>query len=108
MKKQLLSTALGMTLFFGAAGQAQTVTHQQTTARRHYVQHTTSAHNAQRSAYVRHKRHMKTAKRVGIGAAGGAAVGALAGGGTGAGIGAAAGAGAGYLYDRHKKHTGHY
>ena len=58
--------------------------------------------------YVRHKRHMKTAKRVGVGAAGGAAVGAVAGGGKGAGIGALAGAGAGALYDRHKKHRGHY
>jgi hypothetical protein len=53
-----------------------------------------------------HRRHT-TAKRVGIGAAGGAAIGALAGGGKGAGIGALAGAGAGYLYDRHKKHQGH-
>jgi len=55
-----------------------------------------------------HRRHMKTAKRVGIGAAGGAVVGALIGGGKGAGIGAAAGAGAGYLYDRHKRHRGSY
>ena len=58
--------------------------------------------------YVKHKRHMKTAKRVGIGAAGGAGIGALAGGGKGAGIGAIVGAGAGLLYDRHKKHHGHY
>jgi uncharacterized protein YcfJ len=55
-----------------------------------------------------HRRHMKTAKRVGIGAAGGAVAGALIGGGKGAAIGAAAGAGAGYLYDRHKKHQGSY
>jgi hypothetical protein len=61
-----------------------------------------------RAAYVRHKRHMKTAKRVGIGAAGGAAVGALAGGGKGAAIGGLVGAGAGALYDRHKKHHGSY
>ena len=54
----------------------------------------------------KHRAHMKTAKRVGIGAAGGAAIGAIAGGGKGAGIGALAGAGAGYLYDRHKKHHG--
>jgi len=65
-------------------------------------------HHRARSRYVRHRRHMKTAKRVGIGAAGGAVAGALIGGGKGAGIGAAAGAGAGYLYDRHKKHQGSY
>ena len=54
---------------------------------------------------VKHKRHMKTAKRVGIGAAGGAAVGAL----TGHPIaGAAVGAGAGAIYDRHRKHKGDY
>jgi hypothetical protein len=47
---------------------------------------------------------METAKRVGIGAAGGAVVGGLAGGGVGAAIGAATGGGAGYLYDRHKRH----
>ena len=58
--------------------------------------------------YVKHRRHMKTAKRVGIGAAGGAGIGALAGGAKGAGIGAIAGAGAGLLYDMHKKHHGHY
>jgi uncharacterized protein YcfJ len=58
--------------------------------------------------YVQHRRHMKTAKRVGVGAAGGAAIGALAGGGKGAGIGALAGAGAGLLYDRHRKHHGDY
>jgi len=51
---------------------------------------------------------MKTAKRVGVGAAGGAAIGALAAGGKGAGIGALAGAGAGLLYDRHRKHHGDY
>jgi len=61
-----------------------------------------------RAAYVRHKRHMKTAKRVGIGAAGGAAVGALAGGAKGGVIGGLVGAGAGALYDRHKKRHGHY
>jgi uncharacterized membrane protein len=53
---------------------------------------------------VRHKRHIKTAKRVGIGAAGGAVAGALVGHPV---AGAAVGAGAGALYDRHKKHTGH-
>jgi hypothetical protein len=58
--------------------------------------------------YVRHKRHMATARRVGIGAAAGAGAGALLGGGKGAGIGALAGAGAGALWDRHEKHHGHY
>ena len=58
--------------------------------------------------YVKHKRHMKTLKRVGIGGGGGAAIGALAAGGKGAAIGGLAGAGAGVLYDRHMKHRGHY
>ena len=66
--------------------------HQRYRAQRHYL----------------HRRHMKTAKRVGIGAAGGAVAGALIGGRKGAGIGAAAGAGVGYLYDRHKKRQGSY
>ena len=57
--------------------------------------------------HIRHKRHVNTAKRVGIGAAGGAGIGALAGGPVGAGIGAIAGAGAGVLYDAHEKHHGH-
>jgi hypothetical protein len=61
-----------------------------------------------RADYYRHRRHMKTFKRAGIGAAGGAAIGAIAGGGKGAGIGALVGAGAGYLYDRHKRHHHHY
>src|SRR5215510_16416964 len=95
MKKQLLTAALSAGLFLGAAGEAGAVIYPQT--RHHYVQ---------RSASSRHKRHMKTAKRVGVGAAGGAAIGALAGGGKGAGIGAIAGAGAGALYDAHKKHKG--
>ena len=58
--------------------------------------------------HAQHKRHMKTLKRVGIGAAGGAGIGALAGGGKGAVIGGIAGAGVGYLYDRHRKHHHHY
>lgn len=65
-------------------------------------------HNYRTQRRYVHRRHMKTVKRVGIGAAGGAVAGALIGGGKGAGIGAAAGAGAGYLYDRHKKHHGSY
>ncbi len=95
MKKQLLSAALSAGLFLGAAGPADAAIHHR--VRHHYVQHSTSA---------KHKRHMKTIKRVGVGAAGGAAIGALAGGGKGAGIGALAGAGAGALYDAHKKHKG--
>jgi len=59
-----------------------------------------------RARYLRHRRHVRTAKRVGIGAAGGAAIGALAGGGKGAAIGGIAGAGAGALYDAHKRHEG--
>jgi uncharacterized protein YcfJ len=55
-------------------------------------------------SYSRHRRHVRTAKRVGIGAAGGAVVGALAGGGKGAGIGALAGGATGYFYDRYKRH----
>ena len=97
MKKRLLSAALSAGLFLGAAGQADAALIQQR-VRHHYVQ---------RSSAIKHKRHMKTAKRVGIGAAGGAAVGALAGGGKGAGIGAIAGAGAGALYDKQQKHKGH-
>ena len=70
MKKQLLSAVLSAGLFLGAAGQADAaVIHQR--ARHHYVQHSSS---------IKHKRHMKTVKRVGVGAAGGAAIGALAGG----------------------------
>ena len=55
---------------------------------------------------AQHRAHKKTAKRVGVGAAGGAAIGALAGGGKGAAIGALAGGGGGYLYDKHKKKQG--
>jgi uncharacterized membrane protein len=61
-------------------------------------------HYRSHHASVEHRRHMKTLKRVGIGAAGGAGIGALAAGGPGAAIGGVAGAGAGYLYDRHRKH----
>jgi len=98
MKNRVLSAVLSLGLILGTVGPAgamvQHVTH------RHYVHRT-----ANRSA-ARHKRHMRTAKRVGVGAAGGAAIGALAGGGKGAGIGAAAGGGAGVLYDAHKRHQG--
>ena len=91
MRKSLLSAILCTGLMFGAAQPALAVTHYRT-----------------RAQYIRDKRHMKTAKRVGIGAAGGAAIGALAGGGKGAGIGAIAGAGAGALYDSHQRHHRRY
>ena len=85
MRKQILTALIASGLLFGATAPTMAATHT-----------------------VQHRRHMKTVKRVGGGAAGGAAIGALAGGGKGAGIGAIAGAGAGALYDRHKKHHGHY
>jgi outer membrane lipoprotein SlyB len=97
MKKQLLSAALSAGLFLGAVGQAGAMNQNQTNQNQQHVQPSTSN---------QHKRHVKTAKRVGIGAAGGAAVGALVGGGKGAAIGAAAGAGGGALYDKHKKRKG--
>lgn len=92
MRKRLASTVISIGLLAGPIVPAASAHH-------YYRSH---------AAYVRHKRHMKTLKRVGIGAAGGAGVGALIGGGPGAAVGAAAGAGAGALYDRHKKHHGHY
>ena len=99
MKKRLLPLVLSLGLLAGSAEPAMAVT---------YYRHHYRTSYAARNRYVRHKRHMATARRVGIGAAGGAAIGALAGGGKGAGIGALAGAGAGALYDRHEKHHGHY
>ena len=90
MKKRILTAVLSIGLM---AGSTTPSAFAYSRAYRHHIQH---------------KRHMATAKRVGVGAAGGAAIGALAGGGKGAGIGAAAGAGAGYLWDRHQKHRGHY
>ena len=57
--------------------------------------------------YYKHKQHMRTAKRIGIPAAGGAVAGGIIGGGTGALLGGGIGAGAGYLYNRHMKHHGH-
>jgi uncharacterized membrane protein len=52
---------------------------------------------------ARHRRHMKTAKRVGVGAVGGAVGGAILGRPL---AGAAVGAGAGAVYDHHKKKQG--
>jgi uncharacterized protein YcfJ len=91
MKKALITAVLSAGLLVGTAAPGVAATHYRT-----------------RHQYIQHKRHMKTAKRVGVGAVGGAAVGALAGGGKGAGIGAVAGAGAGALWDRHQKHHGHH
>jgi len=91
MKNRLLTAVLSAGLLFGTAAPGVAAT---------------SRARVRRAQAIRHKRHKKTVKRVGIGAAGGAAVGALAGGGKGAGIGAIAGAGAGALYDNHQKHRG--
>ena len=85
MRNIALSGLLSAGLIFGAAAPAFAVER--------------TAHEQ-----VQHKRHVNTAKRVGVGTVGGAAIGALAGHPI---AGAAAGAGAGALYDHHKKHTGH-
>jgi len=95
MKKKLLSMVMSAGMLFATAETSFAVTHS-----RQYYQ-------ARRAHYVRHKRRVNTAKRVGVGAAGGAAIGALAGGGKGAAIGGIAGAGAGKLYDSHQKNHGH-
>jgi YmgG-like glycine-zipper protein len=92
MRKRLMTAVLSGGLLFGTVAPI----------------HASSYHHRSPQQYYKHKRHMKTAKRIGIGAGGGAAVGALAGGGKGAGIGALVGGGAGALYDRHKKHQGKY
>jgi len=97
MRQRILSAVLSIGLLAGSASPAFALVH-----RRH--QYYGSAYQR----HIRHKRHMATAKRVGVGAAGGAAIGALAAGGKGAGIGGIAGAGAGYLWDQHQKHRGHY
>jgi outer membrane lipoprotein SlyB len=96
MKKRLLTAVLSAGLLFGTAAPSFAVV-------RHRTYYSTS-----RARAIRHRRHVKTAKRVGVGAVGGAVIGGIAGGGKGAGIGALAGAGAGALYDRHKKHQGRY
>ena len=106
MKNKLLSAVLSIGLLLGMAGPAGAMVQQ--VSRHRYVHRTVRRTYVHRNVNRRaiHKRHVRTAKRVGIGAAGGAAIGALAGGGKGAGIGAAAGAGAGALYDAHKRHDG--
>ena len=94
MKKRIISGFLSLGLLFSTAAPTFAVT-------RHRTNRTVSHRRA-----IKHKRHVRTARRVGIGAAGGAAIGALAGGGKGAAIGGIAGAGAGALYDNHKKDRG--
>jgi outer membrane lipoprotein SlyB len=99
MKKRLLTAMLSVGLLFSTAAPGMAATYRPRTR-------TQVRRQRARARYIRHKRHVNTAKRVGIGTAGGAAIGALAGGGKGAGIGALAGAGAGALYDNHQKHHG--
>ena len=104
MKNRILATLLSIGLIAGVSPASQAAVSQ-----RHSRYSTIQANRIQQrraQARLRHKRHVRTAKRVGIGAAGGAAIGALAGGGKGAAIGAGAGAGAGALYDRHKRKQG--
>jgi len=95
MKKRLLSAVLSAGMLFATTGTSFAMT-----------QHRSYQSRAARARYLRHKRRVNTAKRVGIGTAGGAAIGALAGGGKGAAIGGIAGAGAGALYDSHQKNHG--
>jgi hypothetical protein len=88
MKKLLMTSVLSTGLVLGT------------------VQPTFAYHYRTAEEQARHHRHVKTAERVGIGAAGGAVVGGLIGGGGGAAVGALAGGGGGYLWDRHHRH--HY
>jgi outer membrane lipoprotein SlyB len=97
MRNRLLAAVLSVGLLCGSAGTGFAATYSQQRTRRQYA----------RQRYIRHKRRVNTAKRVGIGAAGGAAIGALAAGGKGAALGGIAGAGAGALYDGHQKNHGH-
>ena len=105
MRKRLLSAILCTGLFCASTGSSFAITRYQSQAQ-YRARVRARARARARSRYIRHKRHVNTAKRVGIGAAGGAASGALAGGGKGAAIGGIAGAGAGVLYDNHQKTRG--
>ena len=96
MRQRILSSMLSIGLLLGTAIPSMAATSRRRTHRRVVYQNGQS----------RHKRHVDTARRVGLGAAGGAGIGALAGGGKGAAIGGIAGAGAGALYDGHKKSQG--
>src|ERR1700730_6081362 len=97
MRNRILAAVLSAGMLLGSASPSFAAT---------YVHRRTRSSYAARNRYIRHKRRVNTAKRVGIGAAGGAAIGALAGGGKGAAIGGIAGAGAGALYDSHEKNRG--
>jgi uncharacterized membrane protein len=88
MRNMVLSGIISMGLLFGTVTPSTAATTRRTPAQQ-----------------VKHRRHMKTVKRVGVGTVGGAAVGAV----TGHPIaGAVVGAGAGAVYDRHKKHKTGY
>ncbi len=100
MRKMLATAIVSTGLLAGTAAPAMAYQNYNHYHHVYYYHHS--------SRYYRHKRHMETFKRVGIGTVGGAVVGGLIGGGAGAGIGALAGGGAGYLWDRHQKHHGHY
>jgi outer membrane lipoprotein SlyB len=100
LRKRLITAILSAGLLLGTATPGSAIVR-----RHHYYHHRTYyRYNGARARAIRHRRHMRTLKRVGIGAAGGAVIGAIAGGGKGAAIGGAAGAGAGALYDRYKRH----
>jgi uncharacterized protein YcfJ len=91
MKKLLMTSALSAGMILGT------------------VQPTFAAHHYRTpEEQAIHHRHVKTAERIGIGAAGGGVIGGLAAGGPGVAVGALAGGGAGYLFDRHKRHHHHY
>jgi hypothetical protein len=99
MKKRLLTAVVSTGMLL--APLAPTVP----AAAQYYDSH--GHYHSSPQAYYKHKQHMRTAKRIGIGAGGGALAGGLIGGGTGALVGGGLGAGAGYLYNRHMKHHGH-
>jgi outer membrane lipoprotein SlyB len=95
MKRLIISALMAGGLMLGSAepGSAATT-------------HRTHRRYQTRRQSARHRRNVRTARRVGVGAAGGAAIGAIAGGGKGAAIGAIAGGGAGAIYDSHKRSQG--
>lgn len=107
MRNRILAAALSLGMLFSTVPSSSALVrhrhHRYTTVRSRDLRY---QRNLAAERRARHRRHVRTAKRVGIGAAGGAAIGGLAGGGKGAAIGAGAGAGAGALYDRHKRHQG--
>jgi hypothetical protein len=90
MRKKLITAMVGLGMLLTPATSVFGAVHRRVVSRT-------------RAKQIRHKRRIRTARRVGTGAAVGAAVGAIAGGGKGAAIGAGAGAGAGALYDQAKR-----